>query len=89
MQARRPCAPARDRSDHARAQIADGLVERLAPIEANEVFLRLPPAVQDGLERDGFRFFRRPGDVARFVCRFDSRLEDAEALVQSLKRQRG
>jgi threonine aldolase len=76
------------------ARIRDGVaalggIERLAPIEANEVFLRLPSAVQDGLERDGFRFFRRPGDIARFVCRFDSRLEEADALIASLKRQLG
>ncbi len=73
------------------ARIAAGLaaipgIETLAPIEANEVFLRLPIHAMDGLERDGFRFFRRPGDIARFVCRFDSTAEDADALLASLRR---
>ncbi|MBV9524045.1 MAG: low specificity L-threonine aldolase, partial [Alphaproteobacteria bacterium] len=58
----------------------------LAPVEANEVFLRLPTAIMDGLERDGIGFFRRAGDIARFVCRFDSTQEDADALLASLRR---
>src|SRR5215475_10773567 len=34
-------------------------VKTLAPIEANLIFLDLPQAVMDGLERDGVQFFRR------------------------------
>ena len=46
------------------ARIAAGLraipgARLLAPVEANEVFLELPAAVMDALERDGFQFYRR------------------------------
>jgi threonine aldolase len=58
----------------------------LAPIEANEIFLPLATAVMDGLEADGVRFFRRPGNIARFVCRFDATPEEANALLASLRR---
>jgi threonine aldolase len=73
------------------ARIAAGLrdlpgVAPLAPIEANEVFLQLPASVRDGLEQDGVRFFRRPGDIARFVCRFDATAAEADALLVSLRR---
>ena len=61
-------------------------VAPLAPIEANEVFVKLPVAVMDGLEADGIRFFRRPGDIARFVCRFDATADEADALLSSLQR---
>jgi len=73
------------------ARIAAGLgnlpgATPLAPVEANELFLRLPGAVMDGLEQDGIRFFRRPGDIARFVCRFDATPAEADALLASLRR---
>jgi len=76
------------------ARIAAGLrdlpgVVPLAPIEANEVFLQLPASVLDGLEADGVRFFRRPGDIARFVCRFDATPAEADALLASLRRHLG
>jgi threonine aldolase len=58
----------------------------LAPIEANEIFLPLAAAAMDGLEADGVRFFRRPGNIARFVCRFDATPEEADALLASLRR---
>jgi threonine aldolase len=73
------------------ARIAAGLhalpdVMPLAPVEANEIFVQLPGRVLDGLERDGIRFYRRPGDTARFVCRFDATAEEADALIASLRR---
>src|SRR6266446_3464422 len=73
------------------ARIAAGLgnlpgATPLAPVEANELFLRLPGAVMDGLEQDGVRFFRRPGGIARFVCRFDATPAEADALLASLRR---
>jgi threonine aldolase len=72
-------------------RIASGLrdlqgVTPLAPVEANEIFLQLPAAAMDGLEADGVRFFRRPGNIARFVCRFDATVEEADALLASLRR---
>jgi threonine aldolase len=73
------------------ARIAAGLrdlpgIEPLAPVEANEVFLQLSAAVMDGLEADGVRFFRRPGNIARFVCRFDATPAEADKLLASLRR---
>jgi threonine aldolase len=73
------------------ARIAAGLrdlpgVAPLAPVEANEVFLQLSAATMDGLEADGVRFFRRPGNIARFVCRFDATSAEADALLASLRR---
>lgn len=73
------------------SRIAAGLrdirgVELLAPIDANEIFLRLPGPVIDGLEADGILFYRRPGNIARFVCRFDALPEEADALLASLRR---
>jgi threonine aldolase len=72
------------------ARIAAGLgnlpgAAPLAPVEANELFLQLPGAVMDGLEQDGIHFFRRPGDIARFVCRFDATPAEADALLASLR----
>jgi threonine aldolase len=58
----------------------------VAPVEANELFLELPPAAMDSLERDGFQFYRRTAALARFVCRFDATAEEADALVAALRR---
>jgi threonine aldolase len=57
-----------------------------APVEANELFLDLPGAMMDALERDGFLFYRRSERLARFVCRFDMSLAEADALVAALRR---
>jgi threonine aldolase len=73
------------------ARIAAGLAEipdarLLAPVEANEIFLELPSAVMDGLEADGFQFYRRSKSLARFVCRFDATEAEAAALLSALRR---
>jgi threonine aldolase len=66
----------------------DGLtgLRLIAPIEANELFLELPPGAMDALERDGFQFYRRSATLGRFVCRFDCTNGEADALVASLRR---
>jgi threonine aldolase len=61
-------------------------VRLLAPVEANEIFLELSGAVMDALEADGFQFYRRGSDLARFVCRFDMTEADADALLAALTR---
>lgn len=61
-------------------------VELWAPIEANEIFLKAPAHVIDGLERDGVRFFRRAADMARFVCRFDATEAEVDAVLASLRK---
>ena len=58
----------------------------LAPVEANMLFLETDPAVLDGLETDGVRFFRRRKDLARLVCRFDVTEAEVDALLASLRR---
>ncbi len=73
------------------ARIAAGVegmtgVRLIAPVEANELFLELPPGAMDALERDGFQFYRRSVTLARFVCRFDCTTGEADALVGSLAR---
>src|SRR5437773_10278065 len=64
-------------SNAAAARIAAGIeglpgLRIVAPVEANELFLELPTAAMDALERDGFQFYRRSATLARFVCRFDT-----------------
>ena len=78
-------------SNDAAARIAAGIegvpgLKRLAPVEANELFLELPAGVMDALEADGFQFYRRSATLARFVCRFDVTDAEADALVASLSR---
>jgi threonine aldolase len=76
------------------ARIAAGIaglpgLRLLAPVEANELFLDLPPGAMDALEADGFQFYRRSATLARFVCRFDLTEAEADALVASLRRHSG
>ena len=76
------------------ARIAAGLrdvpaARLLAPVEANEIFLELPGSVMDALEADGFQFYRRTRTLARFVCRFDTTEDEANALVAALRRHLG
>jgi threonine aldolase len=78
-------------SNAAAARIAGGIdglpgLRLLAPVEANELFLEIPSAAMDALERDGFQFYRRSATLARFVCRFDLTEGEADALVASLRR---
>jgi threonine aldolase len=58
----------------------------LAPVEANELFLETAKDVLDGLERDGFLFYRRGPTLGRFVCRFDATEEEADALIAAIRR---
>jgi threonine aldolase len=64
-------------------------VRLAAPVEANELFLELPVEVLDGLEADGFGFYRRGAKLARFVCRFDATEAEADALAAALARHLG
>src|SRR6202042_2861047 len=78
-------------SNRAAARIAAGIqgggsIKLVAPVDANEIFLELPAGAMDGLEADGFQFYRRSATLARFVCRFDVPDAEAHALVASLKR---
>jgi threonine aldolase len=79
-------------SNAAAARIAAGIeglpgLRLIAPVEANEIFLELPGPVMEGLEQDGFQFYRRGRTMARFVCRFDLTDAEADALVAALRRR--
>jgi threonine aldolase len=81
-------------SNAAAARIAAGIaalpgLRLVAPVEVNEIFLELPTAVMDALERDGFQFYRRSPALARFVCRFDTSDAEADALAAALRRHCG
>jgi threonine aldolase len=78
-------------SNAAAARIAGGIaglpgLRLVAPVEVNEIFLELPGAAMDALERDGFQFYRRSATLGRFVCRFDTSETEADALVAALHR---
>src|SRR5207302_932979 len=73
------------------ARIAGGIeavpgLRLVAPVEVNELFVELPGAAMDALEREGFQFYRRSPTLARFVCRFDTSEAEADALIAALRR---
>ena len=75
-------------------RLADGLaaipgVELLFPVEANEIFARIPAAAIEGAFKDGYVFYRWQGErdeKCRFVCAFDSKPQDVDGLLASLRR---
>jgi threonine aldolase len=81
------------RSNAAASRIAAALekepgVRLLAPVEANELFVEMPSAAMDALEKDGLRFFRRGPRLARFVCRWDTTDAEIRALTGGIARLR-
>jgi threonine aldolase len=58
------------------------------PVEANEVFLRAPPAALARLQEEGFEFHIWPGhdDLARLVCSFATDDAAVDALIATLER---
>lgn len=76
------------------AVLAHGLAdvpgaELLYPVEANEIFVRLPEPVVAGLRADGFSFLRFGGEgaaILRLVTAFNTRVEDVEAFVAAAQR---
>jgi threonine aldolase len=66
----------------AQAMAAVPSVSLLAPVEANLVFLSLPPAMIDALLAAGIKLGRRSERVIRLVTRFDGREEDIDRLVE-------
>jgi threonine aldolase len=79
------------------AWLADGLAQvtgaRLRhPTQANEVFVELPEKANRALAQAGFGFYRWGGESSlclRLVAAFDSRLEDAEALIALARQHAG
>jgi threonine aldolase len=81
------------------ARLARGLaslpgVTLLHPVEANEIFARIPEGAIEGAFAEGYYFYRR-GDVTaagarcRLVCAFDTRQADVDGLLASLQRHLG
>ena len=79
------------------ARLAEGLAgiagaRLIYPVEANEIFIELPPAVIDGLDADGFRFYRWDGPAGatvRLVTGFDTLAEDVAALIAAARAHAG
>ncbi len=79
------------RANHCADLVAAGLaatpgVEMLYPVDANEVFARIPDQLADELRQAGYEFHRWPAtrDVYRLVASFDMQVEDVEAFVAFL-----
>jgi threonine aldolase len=70
------------------AELTDGLArsamsEVLYPVEANEVFVRLPETALASLEAQGFQFYRRGGGVIRLVAGWNTKPADVASFVDS------
>ena len=64
-------------------------VELLHPVEANEIFARIPDVAIRGAFADGYFFYRWAGDTderCRLVTAFNTKPEDVDNLVASLRR---
>ena len=61
-------------------------VELMFPVEANGVFVRLPPAVLDALRERGWVFYTFIGvGGARFMCSWDTSEERVRQLAQDIR----
>jgi threonine aldolase len=58
-------------------------VRVLYPVQANAVFVRLPPGGAEGLRRRGWHFYTIAGGE-RLMCSWDTEPADVEALVKDL-----
>ncbi len=72
------------------ARLSQGLAalpgaELAHPVEANEIFVRLPAPVADGLEAAGFRFYRWDGTLLRLVTAFDTPQATVDAFLKIAK----
>ena len=73
----------------AQAMVAVPGVSLLAPVEANLVFLSMPPAMIDAMLAAGVRVARRSDSVIRLVTRFDGREEDIDRLIDVARHAAG
>ena len=77
-----------ERANRAADALSAGLgalagVEVLYPVEANEVFVRMPPPLADGLKEAGYEFHLWPGSVDhyRLVTCFATRVDEVNAFL--------
>lgn len=71
-------------------RLADGLtaipdVTLQYPLEANEVFIRLPQRVKDNLRAAGYRLYGEENPVVRLVTAFNTRREEVDAYVAAAR----
>ncbi len=64
-------------------------VSLVAPVEANLLFLEMPPAMIAALQEAGIRFARRSETMIRLVTRFDGRDEDIDRFIAVARRAAG
>lgn len=82
------------RSNGMAKRLGEGLaaiagVDLLHPVDANEIFLTAPKKVIDGLEADGFVFYRwteGPRPMIRLVASFETTDQEVDALLASARR---
>ncbi|CAN5230161.1 low specificity L-threonine aldolase [soil metagenome] len=70
--------------------LADGVaglpgIAPLFPVEANGVFLQMPPAVADALRDRGWQFYTFIGGSARFMFAWDADVARVQALVDDIR----
>ena len=63
-------------------------VEFAYPVEANELFVRMPVPIIEGLLADGFLFYRwePEGSLIRMVTTFDTAEADVELFIETARR---
>lgn len=76
------------------ARLAAGLRELggalIAPVEANGIFIELPPAVVAALEAKGWRFYKFVGEHGyRFMCSWETQDADIAALLADAREALG
>src|SRR5690606_15288731 len=77
------------RANAAAAALAKGLgstdsAQLQHPVEANEVFVRLPSQIIDALHSEGFRFYRRGGGVIRLVTSFATTAQEVDSFLAAV-----
>jgi len=71
---------------HLAAQAAEVAGVRVVEqVQANEVFLRMPATALDRLREGGVNYARRGGELARFVCRWDTTRAEVDALLAAIQ----
>ncbi|MEE8501742.1 MAG: low specificity L-threonine aldolase [Kiloniellales bacterium] len=85
------------RANASARRLADGLAAipgacLVHPVEANEIFCRLPEAMIDGLLADGFQFYRWGAPAAsevRLVCAFERTEAEVDAFLAAARHLAG
>lgn len=60
-------------------------VELLSPVQANSVFLKLPPGLHEHLQRQGWKYYTFIGGGARFMCSWQTQEEDVQKLLEDFR----